>query len=187
MIRYDNKIYHRNPINEHAKDPDSTTTIRPPKLSDIKKELKWKISGCRMQLRYTGPGVPEHQREKTRKDLAKYERQLANLPAEKTHKIKRTYKKMPQEKIREYSLEQIEKAKAKEEFYITADDIAHQLNVKPHFVKQVFQQLNIEGILSQPIHSAPHDSNRDPFGYGHEKGWKADLYKIIYPDEDEED
>ena len=187
MTRYDNKIYHRKPIEECVNDPDCTTTIRPFKLSDIKKDLKRKIAGCKMQLRYTGPGVSEKQRERIRKDLAKYERQLANLPAEKTHKIKRTYKKMSQKKIREYALNQIEKAKAKEEWYITADDIAHQLGAKTHFVKQVFQQLNVEGILSQPIHHAPHDSNRDPWGYGHEHGWMADLYKIIYPDEEEEE
>jgi hypothetical protein len=187
MIRYDNKIYHRKPIDDHANGIDSTTTIRPPKLSDIKKDLRWKISGCKMQLKHLGQNMSARERERVQRDLEKYEHQLANLPAEKTHKIKRTYKKVSQEKIREYALAQIEKAKANEEWYITADDIAHQLNVKTHFVKQVFQQLNVEGILSQPIHHAPHDSNRDPWGFPGCKGWMADLYRIIYPDEEEEE
>ena len=184
MTRYDNIIYHRKPIDEHAKDSNFIEIKRPKKLSAVRKELKQKIAGCRIQLRCAGPGVPANVLEKTRKDLAKYERQMANLQTEKTHKIKKTYKKIPQDKIREYALDQIEKAKAKNEIYIMADDIAHQLNVKTHFVKQVFQQLNVEGILSQPIHHAPHDSNRDPWGFPECKGWMADLYRIIYPEEE---
>lgn len=186
MIRYDGKIYHRKPFDEHTKDSDSTVIERPKKLSDIRKDLKWKISGCRMTLKHLGPSMSEEMREKTRKDLAKYERQLANLPAEKTHKIKKTYKKLSQEKIREYVLGQIEIAKRNGEMYVMAEDIAHQLNVKPHFVHQVFQKLNVEGILSQPSHHAPHDSNRDPWGFDGIKGWKADLYRIIYPSDDVE-
>ena len=185
MIRYDNIIYHRKPIAENSKDSNFTEIRRPQKLSDIRKELRRKIASCQMQLRHAGPWASAEMLEKTRKDLGKYQRQLENLPAEKTHKIKRTYKKMSQEKIREYALDQIEKAKAAGEWYITADDIAHQLNVKTHFVEQVFQKLNVEGILSQPIHQAPHDSNRDPWGFPNCKGWMADLYRINCPDEEE--
>lgn len=179
MTRYDNTIYHRKPIDEQTKDSNSTAIERPQKLSAVRKELKRKIASCQMQLRHAGAWASAEMLDKTRKDLAKYQRQLENLPETKTHKIKKTYKKMPLEKIREYSLEQIEKAKAKKELYIAADDIAHQLNVKPHFVQQVFQQLNIEGVLSQPIHHAPHDSNRDPWGFPNCKGWMSDFYRII--------
>lgn len=187
MTRYDDKIYHRKPFEQNAENSDSTVIERPKKRAEIVHELKEKIAGCKILLRCAGPGVPAAVLEKTRKDLAKYERQLVDLPAEKTHKIKKTYKKMSQEKIREYALQQIEIAKEKEELYITAWDIAHQLNVKPHFVEQVFQQLNVEGILSQPIHRAPHDSNRDPWGFDGIKGWSADLYRIIYQEDEEEE
>lgn len=187
MTRYDNKIYRCGPFDETNREPDLITINRPKKRAEIVQDLKEKIAGCRMQLRCTGSWVTEAMREKARRDLAKYERQLENLPAQKTHKIKKTYKKMSQDKIRSYALEQIERAKAREELYIRAWDIAYQLNVKPHFVEQVFQQLNVEGVLSQPIHHAPHDSNRDPWGFDGIKGWKADIYKIIYPEKEEEE
>lgn len=185
MVRYDGKIYHRKPFNEQDKNSDLNEIERPKKLKEIRKELKEKAAGCRILLRNAGPGVLPEYLEKARKDLDKYERQLANLPAEKTHKVKRTYKKMSQDKIRAYVLEQIEIAKKNGETYITADDVAHQLGVKTHFVKQVFQQLNVEGVLSQPIHYAPHDSKRDPWGYGNWSGWSDDLYGILYDDDEE--
>lgn len=128
--------------------------------------------------------MPDDEKEIHQKRLEKYKRQMENLPATKTHRIKKTYKKMSQEKIREYVLSQLTIAKSKEEWYITADDIAYQLNVKPHLVKQVFQQLNVEGVLSQPIHRAPHDSKRDPWCIGGYNGWTADLYRIIYHEEE---
>jgi ribosomal protein S25 len=187
MTRYDNTIYHRKPIDINDRDTTCPKITRPDKLSAIRKELRSKISMCQMRLKHAGPYESTEFLDKTRKDLGKYQRQLENLPDEKPHKIKRTYKKLSQEKIREYVLDQIEKSKIKEELYITADDIAHQLNVKTHFVKQVFQQLNVEGVLSQPIHHAPHDSNRDPWGFPNCKGWMADLYRINYPDEKEEE
>ena len=187
MTRYDNTIYYRKPIEEHIKDETCDKIERPEKLSAIRKDLRRKIAMCQMRIKHAGPYESAKFLEQTRKDLGKYQRQLENLPTEKSHKIKRTYKKLSQDKIREYALDQIEKAKAEGEWYVTADDIAHQLCVKPHFVKQVFQQLNVEGVLSQPIHKAPHDSNRDPWGFPNCKGWMADLYRINYSDEEEDD
>lgn len=184
MTRYNNTIYHRKPVGKYT-DSNFTQIERPQKLSAIRKELRRKIAACQMQLRHAGAWATAEMLDKTRKDLAKYQRQLENLPEEKTHKIKRTYKKLSHDKIRAYALDQIEKTKANGDLYITADDIAHQLNVKPHFVEQVFQQLNVEGVLSQPIHRAPHDSNRDPWGFPECKGWASDLYRIIYPNEEE--
>ena len=184
MTRDGSVIYHRKPLVNNSQSQSVSQCIRPPKLSDISKELRSKIATCHMILKYGESHMSDDERAKHQQRLEKYKRQLANLPATKTHRIKKTYKKMSQEKIREYVLSQIAIAKAKEEWYITADDIAYQLNVKPHFVKQIFQQLNIEGVLSQPIHHAPHDSNRDPWCIGGEKGWMADLYKIIYQEEE---
>lgn len=184
MTRYNNTIYYRKPINEN-KGETCDQIERPEKLANIRKELRRKIASCQIQLRHAGAWASAEMLDKTRKDLAKYQRQLENLPAENTHKIKRTYKKLSYDKIREYALDQINKAKIAGEWYITADDIARQLNVKTHFVKQVFQQLNVEGILSQPIHKAPHDSNRDPWGFPNCKGWMADLYRIVYNEEEE--
>ena len=73
-------------------------------------------------------------------------------------------------------LEIIEAAKANGQSFVTAEDIAHKLNVKTHCVKQVLQQLNIEGILHQPTHQIPHDSNRDPMCNGTYSGWMANIY-----------
>jgi hypothetical protein len=182
MIRYDDTFYSQKPFSRDRDSADCIVTSRPKKISRIKKELRSKIAMCKMQLKHAGPHISEEMLARTKKDLAKYERQLESLSDHKCHKIKKTYKKMSPDKIRTYVLQQIEIAKSNNASYIVAEDIARHLNVKPHFVHQVFQKLNVEGILSQPIHKAPHDSNRDPWGCGGCSGWAADLYKIIYPD-----
>lgn len=44
---------------------------------------------------------------------------------------------------------------------INAEDVALQFQVKPHVVKQIFHELNREGLFYQKTNSGPHDSHRD--------------------------
>lgn len=111
-------------------------------------------------------------------ELQNLERRLELLQQPQCHKIKKTYKKLPPSKIKEFVLRQIEIAKENGVYFITAEDIAYQLNVKPHFVKRVLQELNIEGVLYQPEHHVPHDSNRDTWCIGGYSGWSADIYRF---------
>ena len=173
MFRDENRIFYTSGSGGNH----TETLIRPKKSSEIRRELQDKINKIKFLLRHAGPAISKEDLEMHREKLRKLERQLANLSATQTHKIKKTYKKISQEKIREYVMSQINKAKANGEWFITAEDIAHQLSVKPHSVKQVLQQLNIEGILNQPYHHIPHDSNRDPWSSGGGyHGWGADIY-----------
>lgn len=114
-------------------------------------------------------------------DSQEYERlarEIQKLSQPKCHKVQKRYKKMPPEKIRAFVLKKIEEAKQAGVLWIMVEDIADELQVKPHFVKQVFQKLNAEGILHQPIKRIPHDSNRDPMCGGSYSGWMSNLYPI---------
>ena len=85
-------------------------------------------------------------------------------------------KKRSNEQIREIVLD-----------YIKKEDIARLFEVKESQVEQVFRQLNLEGILNQPIHYAPHDSQRDPWGYDGNMAWMGDLYYLRHKNEEAED
>lgn len=84
-------------------------------------------------------------------------------------------KRRSNEQIREMVLDYIKKENPD---YISKEDIARLFEVKESQVEQVFRQLNLEGILNQPIHHAPHDSQRDPWGFQGNMGWMGDLYYI---------
>ena len=63
--------------------------------------------------------------------------------------------------------------------FFWAEEIAGYLKVKIHFVTQALHKLNLEGIVSQPTHKAPHDSNRDPWTRGNgDSAWMGDIYYI---------
>lgn len=159
---------------------------RMPKTSEMVKELENEISHIKFFLK-RAKFATEKEMEEKRKRLGKLERQLTNLlERPRSHKTIKTYKKMSPEKIRSYALQRIEEAKRDNAIYISADNIAFELRVKPHFVEQVFQQLNVEGILSQARHYAPHDSDRDPMCNGTYAGWQSSLYVIYRDGEDEE-
>lgn len=59
--------------------------------------------------------------------------------------------------------------------YITKEDMARALHARESQIEQVFMILNRKGILRQPQHRAPHDSNRDPWGYDNST-WQGDFY-----------
>ena len=153
------------------------------KASEKAKEIRSRIATRKFLS--TDKTLTAKEKNKYAHEIDKLERELQTPP--KQHKVKRTYKKVAPEKIRAYVLQTIETAKAKNIIWITAEDIAHQLHVKPHFVKQVLQQLNIEGILHQPHHHIPHDSNREPYGFGGYSGWAADIYYFRQEEEDNEE
>ena len=186
MLRDVNLIYHREPYDKSLQKQPTKIIARKSKLSEKRDELKRNIAMCKFQLSHAGPGIQDEYLERIKKKLAKYEKELANLPEQMQHKVKRTYKKLSQEKIREYTLKWIEDAKKQGHRGIMAEEIAYQLQVKVHCVKQVLQQLNIEGVLYQPAHDVPHDSNRDR--WCHFRGnsmWGSDIYYFREKEEEE--
>ncbi len=153
---------------------------RPQKTSEEVKQIKHKISMLNLFLRNVNRKMfTEAQILSKEAELRNLERRLEMLQQPQCHKIKKTYKKLPPAKIKEFVLKQIEIAKEKGNHFITAEDIAYQLNVKPHFVKRVLQELNVEGVLHQPDHRIPHDSNRDPWCLDGYSGWSADIYRFV--------
>lgn len=175
MFRDGNTIY----INGHQ-------YTRIPKTSELIKAKQEEIARIKFFLTHA-KWATEQQMEEKRKRLGKLERQLEKLlEAPRTHKTLKTYKKLSLEKIRAYALQRIEEHKKERAIYISAENIAFELNVKPHFVHQVFQKLNVEGVLSQPRHHIPHDSDRDPMCNGTYSGWQSDIYGIHYDMEEAE-
>lgn len=154
---------------------------RPMKASEKAKQIRQRIATRELLVR--GPALSDKEKKQYAYEISKLERELQALPQQ--HKVKRTYKKLAPEKIRAYVLQTIETAKSNGVNWVTAEDIAHQLRVKSHAVKQVLQKLNIEGIVHQPHHHIPHDSNREPYGFGGYSGWAADIY--YFREEEEED
>lgn len=178
MFREGNMIYHT-----AGYGGDHTLSVsRPLKTSEKAKQIRARIASRKFLS--SSSALSNNEKKQYAHEIAKLERELQTLS--KQHKVKRTYKKVAPEKIRAYVLQTIEAAKAKNINWITAEDIAHQLRVKPHYVKQVLQQLNIEGVLQQPHHHIPHDSNREPYGFGGYSGWSADIYYFRQKEEDED-
>lgn len=66
---------------------------------------------------------------------------------------------------------------------VTKEAVARMFHVPAHIVEQCFHRLNLEGMLSRPLHEAPHDSRRDPWCYGSgDSAWVADRYRILAVD-----
>lgn len=65
------------------------------------------------------------------------------------------------------------------ERHVTKERIAEDLKVKVCLVEKALQELNIEGLVSQPRHKPPHDCKRDRFGGGGDYSWQADTYEIF--------
>ena len=156
---------------------------RPLKAAEKAKQIRSRIATRKFLS--SDKTLSEKEQQKYAHEIGKLERELQTLPQQ--HKVKRTYKKVAPEKIRAYVLQTIETAKYKIVNWITAEDIAHHLQVKPHFVKQVLQQLNIEGVLHQPQHHIPHDSSREPYGFGGYSGWAADIYYFRQKEEEDDE
>lgn len=102
----------------------------------------------------------------------------------KSHKcLKRKIKKRSNIWIKKEVLKIIheknsKKTKTYKDTILTKENVARILQVKESQVQQVFMELNREGVLYQPIHHAPHDSQRDPWGFKGCMGWAEDIYEI---------
>lgn len=183
MIREeDGTVYH---TNGHSTAHTASYTRIKKKSEEIAK-LKHKITMLKLQVRNTYGHFTDAQLASKKAELATMQRRLEDMESRSIqHRVKKTYKKLAPAKIKAYVLSEIEKAKANGMNWITAEDIAYALQVKVHCVKQVLQQLNIEGVLHQPTHQAPHDSPRDPYGYGNRNAWLSDTYSFRNSEESE--
>ena len=78
------------------------------------------------------------------------------------------------EKIKEEVLEIIEEKRKENKDILRLYNLSIELNVKEKYVFQVLDQLNKDGIVSQPNHVKPHDCFRP-----NSNGWMDDIYYIL--------
>lgn len=113
-------------------------------------------------------------------------------PREKKERLKPTFKKVSNlyEQVKERVIflrdcdkEAFQKETGKHYRVLTKEEFSTHFKVKTHEIEQCFQRLNKEGILAHPKRNHVHDTKREPYGYGDESGWAADLY--YYMDEDD--
>lgn len=155
----------------------TVTLERPLKNSEQIQQLRHKMWMIGLKMKHS-QNRTDAQIAADRQEYEQLARKIQQLSQPKCHKVQKRYKKMSPDKIRAFVLKKIEEAKQEGALWIMVEDIADELQVKPHFVKQVFQKLNAEGILHQPIKRIPHDSNRDPMCGGSYSGWMSNLYPI---------
>lgn len=162
---------------------------RSKKKSEMISDIRRKIAVCNARLQNKFGNFTKEELVKIGSEKRRLQRELESLETRcVSHKVKRTYKKVLPEKIKAYVLKEIEFAKQNGRNWIFAEDIARIFQVKTHDVKQVLQQLNIEGILHQPTHRPLHDCSRDrPWGFKGYSGWMADIYYFRQNDEESEE
>ena len=152
---------------------------RPLKASEQIKEYKSQISYIRAQIKCAqknGTATPAKINQ-LNKEIARFETRIDNLERQNpSHKrLHHHYTKMKHDVLKMELRKKLDIAHGKGWHYVDAETLAYELNVKPVYVHQIFQEFNVEGILSQPIHNPPHDNKRCFYGGGLE-GWCGDFY-----------
>lgn len=93
------------------------------------------------------------------------------------NKIRHRYKKNKYDKLKELIENDIIFARLNGINFFFAEDIAYKYNVKIHYVKQILQELNLEGKISQPYHKVPHDVYRHGEGWWY-SSWGGNIYYV---------
>lgn len=65
--------------------------------------------------------------------------------------------------------------------WVTAEEIAAELNVEIHKVTQALQKLNLMRLVEQKTRNFAHDTKRNRMFKGPSSGWAANQYEIIVP------
>lgn len=173
-------------------DEYSTTLYKRTKRSrkDIKDDIfskTWHIRVLKQELK-TENSHTDLDLDDMKKQLAKEYHALSKLINEldqKDHgniqhkRLKSRGKKWNLNKLEDAVIAMITKLKANGDNDVTKEDMAFWLNARVSQVEHVFMRLNQKGILSQPIHHAMHDSQRDPWGYLGSSDWVSDRYYIL--------
>lgn len=152
-------------------------------LLNEKTRLEYKIRCCKRQLAGNAE-MPNCRNNDLQKFIQKCEKQLRQIEADlANHNYGKRNAIVSRPKKQDLSVLECKVLKAIAEIrknpeihYITKENMAKQLHAKESQIEQVFHILNRKGILMQPIHHAPHDSNRDPHGFAGGSEWMSDLY-----------
>lgn len=185
MFREDNQSYYR-PSNTNTNHAIHIT--RMPKKKDMIENLKNEIASLRYHMKIIGKRI--HTSKERPNDLTKYQmlkqkvwklqRQMDDIQNQTiVHKPIKTKKKVNNEIIFAACLQAIKDSISANISFLTAEDVAYQIQTQVYAVKQAFEKLNKMGLLSQPVHQKPHDCYR---GYDHpeynDSGWAGDIYYV---------
>lgn len=179
MFRENHETYYRpdNTVTNHA-----VTIKRPLKTKEQIQEKKNELCQLQHQLKVINGcikkqiNVPYHlyKQKKLNSQIQKLMREIAFLEQNNlSHKTIHKKKKMKSDKIFDYCKQAICDSLSKNISFLTAEDIAYQLNTHVYLVKQTFDAMNKMGWLSQPQHKHLHDCYRPE-----DSGWAADIYYI---------
>ena len=177
MFREDNNVYYRPDCNNtnHA-----DTIVRQPKKKALLESKMQDLQIAQYKLRKVDPANYSKIQTLTH-EIHKLEHEIENMQnIDIPHKSLHKCKKMKPDKIFAYCVRVLNDSKKHNIYFITAEDIAYQLNTHVHLVKQCFAKMNQMGLLSQPKHSKPHDCYRPKCTEWDniDSSWAGDVYYI---------
>lgn len=178
MFRENNRSYYRpdNGSTNHA-----VTITRPLKRKELLKEKQFELKTAirhRKQLNEKDP-TNTADRKHTDSRIRKLQHKISELESiNPQHKVRRTAKKLKPDTIFDYCCTALKQSITNGIVFITAEDVAYQMNTQVCLVKQCFARMNRMGWLSQPSHKQPHDCCRPGYDQSAYSQWNANIYYI---------
>lgn len=180
MFREDNNTYYRPDCNDtnHA-----DKIVRQPKKKALLDTKQYYLRAAKRRLCHVCHVDPDNHNEieSIKRTIHKLEHEIETIQSmDISHKNLHKCKKLNQDKILDYCVRVLEDSKKHNIYFITAEDIAYQLNTYVYLVKQCFTKMNHMGLLSQPEHKMLHDCYR-PKRTEYDtidSGWAGDVYYI---------
>ena len=170
MFRENHNTYYRPDCNNTC---HTDTIVRQPKKKALLKSKLWDLKFAKFKLRNVDPENRDEIQTLKRK-IRKLEHEIETIQSmDIQHKNLHKCKKMKPDEILAYCVRVLEDSKKHNIDFITAEDIAYQLNTYVYLVKQCFTKMNHMGLLSQPKHALPHDCFRPEYS-----GWAGNVYYI---------
>lgn len=173
MFRDNNKSYYRS---DNASTNHDRSVSRPPKKNVLLKEKRQRLAVLDHAIGIIDrhPDDNPDRRDALIKERNSLQHEIDLLVvSEIVHKNLHKRKKLSPDTILAYCEKAIKDSMDAGICFITAEDIADQLDTHVYLVKQCFRDLNHKGVLSQPIHRYLHDCYRPE-----DSGWAADVYLI---------
>lgn len=97
---------------------------------------------------------------------------------DKHDKLKPSYRRWSLDKLLPAVREIVQRLPSEERRGFTAERICTELRAKKPLVEQCLHKLNLEGLITQGVNRAPHDSTRDRMCPGPDSAWAATVYYL---------
>lgn len=178
MFREGSNNYYRpdNGSTNHA-----VTITRPPKKKELLEEKQFELKMAIRHKKWLEEKNPANieDRKHTDSRIRKLQNEIAKLESSNLqHKIRHTTRKFKPDTVFDYCCLALKQSISNEIPFITAEDVAYQMNTQVCLVKQCFARMNKMGWLSQPQHEQPHDCYRPKYDQSTCSQWAADIYYI---------